>query len=513
MMRSQAVRGEAPLAKPEGGYLQVSAYTLGLLWWSFAQGLIGSRAVRVGLALLEARIRRKAYLWTEKKAGRAVPELTPRYCASELATLCGLPEKRVRSALRELLSLGLLAEFAPDSIRFARSLSELDLSDEQRSAFRSWLPRLTKRHRIPVPRRALVLACESSSKALIATILGVCVRCSWLRPGEGYVLSGRVSCGWLARRFGLSIRAVQGAKEHLVALGWIQRTGNISRSGEVVAINPAWHRLLAVSGSVPATDGDTEAAPAVGTDSAGVERPSGTDSAGVLSHESPRPGDIQNPGRGSRRAEPAEEAGPGFFAREGRFRTQDPSADSLPPPRLSSIRPEDFRDTGRALELFRQAVKCGLMPNGSEHSRLVWLAAIERTRAAPARNPAGVFLHVIKNRLWKRGYLSDGHFDAANARLKASLNTPPPAAVPVFASRLSLPSRPAADPGRHHLSRPSPSKDAQLVRLLTERLGDRGHVFAALARHAGWDRERYSTALGELAETTVKSATIFQHGA
>ena len=57
------------------------------------------------------------------------------------------------------------------------------------------------------------------------------------------------------------------------------------------------------------------------------------------------------------------------------------------PPRLSDIRPEDFRDVGRALELFRQAVKCGLMPNDSEHSRLLWMAAIERARTVPARNP------------------------------------------------------------------------------------------------------------------------------
>ena len=147
-------------------------------------------AVRVGLALFEVRIRRAAFVWTEKKAGRGVPEFVPNFSASELASLCGLPEKRVRAALRELLELGILAEFSPSSIRFARSLSEVKLSPEQRAAFRSWLGLLTKRQRVPIPRRVLVLACESSSRALIAVILGVCLRCSWLRPGEGFSFSG-----------------------------------------------------------------------------------------------------------------------------------------------------------------------------------------------------------------------------------------------------------------------------------------------------------------------------------
>ncbi len=500
-MQLKTIGERIPLAKPEGGYVQVSAYTISLLWWSLSEGLIGSRAVRVGLALMEARIRRRAFIWTEKKAGRGAPEFTPNYTAFELATLCGLPEKRVRSALVELQKLGLLAEFSPDSIRFARSLSELTLSGEQRSAFRSWFGLLTKRKHIPIPRRVLVLACESSSKALVAAILGVCFRCSWLRPGEGFTFSGRVSCSWLARRFKVSLRAIQNAKEHLVGMGWIRRTGNINRFGEVVAINPAWHRLISLPETGKSQDqkaGETPRTRPTGTNSAGVDASSGTNSAGVSSYESPPPGEIQNPRRESRTASPAEVSGPGIFNSKVRIQDQDPSGKSLPTPRLSAIGSEDFRDTGRALELFRQAVKCGLMPNDSEHSRLRWLATIDRARTVPARNPAGVFLHIIKNRRWD--YLSDGHYDAANARLKAFLNAPQPGAVPFLVPRFSMP---AAEPPPPRLLPPSISKDAQLVRVLTVKLGDRGHVFAALYRHAGWDRERYSAALGELDEKSA----------
>lgn len=506
MQLQQESKGK--LQKPEGGYCSVSSYTLGLLWWSLSEGLISSWAVRVGLALFELRIRRKAYIWSERKAGRGVPEFVPNYSAAELAALCGLPEKRVRAALRELLELGILAEFSPEAIRFARSLDEIKLDPEQRSAFRSWLGSLTKRRRVPIPRRVLVLACESSSRALMAVILGVCIRCSWLRPGEGFSFSGWVSCQWLARLFRLSPRSIQGAKEHLMGLGWIERTGKVGRSGELLAINPHWKRLLGTdSGSVPVngdtlpkqeseTEGEGEGGPVVappaGTNSAGVEPASGTDSAGVsLIHESPSSREMKNPRRESPGPEAPEKSGPGIWIsqkEQEEKKTKTPT--ELPPPRLSKIRPEDFRLVDRALELFRQAVKCHLMPNDSEHSRLLWMAAIERARTVPAQNPAGVFLHIVKNRKWD--YLSDGHFEAANSRLKSFLHSPPSKALPLVLPSLTAPVRPPEP------ARPSLSKDAELVRVLREKLKGQGSIFVALHNHAGWDRQRYAAALAEL---------------
>lgn len=500
--------------KPDGGYVSISTVTLGLLWWSLSERLITSWAVRVGLALFELRIRRAAFVWTEKKAGRGAPDFAPNFSAAELASLCGLPVKRVRSALRELLDLGILAEFSPEVIRFAGSASEVKLSDEQRACFRTWLESITKRRRVPIPRRVLVLACESSSRALIAVVLGVCLRCSWLRPGEGFTFSGRISCGWLARRFRLSLRAIQGAKEHLVGLGWIHCTGNISRFGETVAINPAWERLAALREGVPVNGDNTEAgaggspaAPHAGPNSAGVIPTSGPNSAGVILTQKSLPsGEIQTP-RESPEAHAPEGPGPGIFIQDPRrgSKNQDPLASTLPPPRLSAIRPEDFRDVGRALELFRQAVKCGLMPNGSEHSRLLWMAAIERARTVPARNPAGVFLHLVKNRLWRQGYLSDGHFEAANARLKRFLHSPPPNALPFLVPRLEAPAsfkRPCE---------PTLSKDAELLRVLREKLkGQGGSVFAALHNHAAWDRDRYAAALSEL--DAAPAAASSPHG-
>jgi hypothetical protein len=140
------------------------------------------------------------------------------------------------------------------------------------------------------------------------------------------------------------------------------------------------------------------------------------------------------------------------------------------------------------------------MPNGSEHSRLLWLAAIERARTVPAKNPAGVFLHLVKTRKW--AYLSEGHFDAAAARLRAFLHGPGPKDVPFLTPRLEAPERP------REAARPSHSKDAALVRLVRERLKGQGSVFAALRAHAGWDRERYAAALAELEQAAGKCPAI-----
>lgn len=464
--------------KPEGGYVQLSANTLALLWWGYSQGRLSLRAVRVGLALYELRIRRRAYLWTERKQGRA-PELTPNYSARELATLCGLPLKRAKAALDELSALGLLAQFSPEGFVFASSFEELELSPEELRSFRSWSGTLTTRKRVPFPRRILVLACESPSPALIAVILGVCLRCAWLKPGVGCSYSGRISCQWLSRLFGLSLRAVQSAKSHLVGLEWIHPTGDINRFGERLEINPAWERLISLKAQSKGRGKHT------GTKAAPPRKSSGTNPAGFsLIRESLPPEESKDqenlpPGGGN--------SGPGVFKPDLDPNRKLPETTSAP--RLSDIRPEDLADTGRALELFRQAVKCGLMPDGGEHSRLLWMAALERARTVTARNPAGMFLVLVKKRLWK--FLSDGQFDAANRRIKEHLFSQPAEPPPLFEPR------PITGPPK----RPMLSKDALLVQVLRNKLGRRGEggvLFHALKVHAGFNRERFEAALSEL---------------
>jgi hypothetical protein len=580
------------LEKPEGGYVQVPTLTIAILWWAYAKGLLSLRGVRVGLALFELRIRRAAFVWTEKKRGNPEPEFTPNYSTKELGDYCGLPEKRARAALKELLALGLVSEFSEKRIVFAPSLESVAPTLELRSEFRAWFSLLTKRKRVPVPRRILALAAESSSPALIAVILGACLRCVYFKPEKGFTYSGRLSCSWLSARFGLSLRAVQSAKEHLVALGWIERHGDINRFGERLTVNPEWHRLAALPeierekhqdraagatrllplasdapevadagatlGNLPLlgpaepdaclepldigqtsdTAGNATVVPVVlldttppagplapetraggepppvataGTNSAGVTPSAGTNSAGFSLIRESLPSEESKYQRESRAERPealrqqpdaSEPGGLGIYSSKGRNKNQDQPATSLPPPRLSSIRPEDFSDLGRALELFRQAVKCGLMPNASEHSRLRWLAAIERARTVPSRNPAGVFLFLVKGKHWD--YLSDGHVHGANDRLKAHLFGRPPENPSFFMPGPLIGSLPQAIQPRPQLSR-----DALLVQVVRAELMKRGSrldAFMALRSQAGWDRPRYDAALAELVENQSASA-------
>ena len=85
-----------------------------------------------------------------------------------------------------------------------------------------------------------------------------------------------------------------------------------------------------------------------------------------------------------------------------------------------------------------------------------------------------MFLFLVKNRKWE--YLSDGHYEAGNARLKAFLHPPMPEVLPVPSPRLAAP-----EPSRLGLS-----KDAELLRVLRDKLGgQRVSIFAALRSHAG----------------------------
>ena len=111
----------------------------------------------------------------------------------------------------------------------------------------------------------------------------------------------------------------------------------------------------------------------------------------------------------------------------------------------------------------------------------------------PAKNPPGLFLFLVKNRKWD--FLSNGHFEAANARLKAYLY--PRAEVPKFA-----PARPASP-------RPTLSKDALLVQSVKNELAQHGlrcNLFSVLRSQAGWDRARFEAALAELEGRPRESA-------
>ena len=490
--------------KPDGGYVHVSTFRFGLAWWAYLDGLLSIRAVRVLLALHELLIRRSAYLWTEKSRGRNLPDFAPRFSTKELAEFCGLPEKKARVALKELLGLGLVSEFSAERILFAQTIADLELSSEKCSDFWEWFSGLTKRKRVPLPRRILALACESSSPAQIAFIMGASLRCIYLHPKEsGFTYLGWVSSAWLSKRFGVCLRAIKGAKAHLIDLGWISSEGGSGRFGERLSVNPAWERIAATregkcEGNSPSSPERTEEAVALeGPDSAPLPADFGPNSAPPKERESFSETEIQEP-RESLRPK-AENSGPGIFQIDSERKIEEPATKFEPPVLLSSIRPEDFKDVARALELFRQAVKCGLVPDESEHCRLRWMASIERARTVPADNPAGVFLFIQKNKKWD--YLSEGHWDAANERLKVHFYGLKPASSSVSGSLNRIGSGPSRELG----SVPKLlSEDAVLIKAIRVVMSQRGmqneDPLPLLRRHdSAWSRERLVSAELELA--------------
>jgi hypothetical protein len=162
-----------------------------------------------------------------------------------------------------------------------------------------------------------------------------------------------------------------------------------------------------------------------------------------------------------------------------------PARGGLPAARLEDVRVEDLKDTGRLMDLLGQAVAQGLV-TGSEADRQRFVGAAEHALAIGKGNPAGLFVYLVRGKLWR--YLTQEDEDRANIRIKAFLRGPE---LPRVAA-LGMP-RPSG---------PSLSSDAKLVREIRGAL-IRAGIFRDPfpefhRRNPEWIRERWDAALAEL---------------
>jgi hypothetical protein len=161
-----------------------------------------------------------------------------------------------------------------------------------------------------------------------------------------------------------------------------------------------------------------------------------------------------------------------------------PAPGGLPAPRLEDVRAEDLKDTARLLDLLGQAVARGLA-SASEADRLRFVGAAEHALAIGKENPAGLFVSLVRGKLWR--YLTQEDEDRANARIKAFLRGPEP---PRLASAIRQPTGPAL------------SEDARMVREFRRAFAAAGYrmdPFPQVRRHdPSWTRERWDQALVEL---------------
>ena len=187
-----------------------------------------------------------------------------------------------------------------------------------------------------------------------------------------------------------------------------------------------------------------------------------------------------------------EPAGPAGVQVSGRGEPEG----SLPAPTLDAIRPEDLRDTGRALDLHRQAVARRLV-GSSEADRLRFLAAVEHARAVGRANPCGLLARTIRRGWWH--FATQADEDAANLRLKRHLWGGP---SPTLSAMPGPRPTPAGSP-----TIPDDVRVVREVRMALFLAGFKGDAFEALrSRDASWTRERWDRALaGGMGSTRERS--------
>ena len=148
---------------------------------------------------------------------------------------------------------------------------------------------------------------------------------------------------------------------------------------------------------------------------------------------------------------------------------------------MRNIVEQDLSDTGRLLRLFDDARSQNLI-DGSEASRLRFVALAVHARRYATTNPPGLFRSLLKSRRWN--YITNDDEDIAVQRLKK--HSCPDAAY--------LPPAPA----KKQIPEPQLSDDARFVQLLMRTLSNRGisgDPFEHLARlRPQWDRQRWEAA-------------------
>ncbi|RUL84591.1 hypothetical protein [Tautonia sociabilis] len=467
-MHQRTLIGRGSRRKPEGGFALIPVIRIAMAWWAYARKLIRLADLRAYFACYEL-IARRCTL---------PPGRVPNFAPGELCALTGLPEKRVRDSLRRLERAGLL-RFASSDIQFTASPDALPVEDL--SGLWALLEAIPNRKRlVPIPRRILRLIAGGASRALIATILGHCLRCLYSWPNEGINASGTCKSSWIAATFGISLRAAKAARQQLIELGWLCPVDvpqwAMNRYGQRFEINLDWDRL-------DGTDAERGGAESRTFGRAGEGAPISAPPRAAIVPISAPPESDKNPLRESNNQKPAAGGPSGFFQSK-----QEKDSPTRKPPTLRDVVPEDLRDTERLLELHRQARSEGLVGT-SEHDRLRFVAAAEHARVIGTRNPCGLFVRLVKGKLYH--YLTQDDEDAANARIKRHFYGDPRKQGP----KLFPPAVPERTEPR------TLSEDALVVRSVKAalaRVGFRGDPFYALKREKPeWTRDRWDRALAE----------------
>jgi hypothetical protein len=504
--------GAGPIAPRgiAGGFVLVPVRPLLSTWGACQRDPLGVGDFRTWLACHEILARRCTL-----EEGRS-----PTYGYSELSRLTGVSEKRARSSVNRLIGAGLLA-WSDRALGFpgpgpgsASEAGDDTLADSIGGGEGS----------LAIPRRILRFLAGGARPALIATVLGILLRCL-SRGRGGFKSRGRVKAAWVARVFDVDLRRVKAARKELIDLGWLVPEDSdqwaMNRWGATYHVDLAWGRAAVEDGPrlppppapggrrLPPPDSDPEPLREHKN-----QEPDSGGPAGVQVREgaggrippptlrapstdpvvaAPVPSVARNLGPGRPRPAPVtDESGtspPGAGSRRPVSPRPATAADGaggapLPPPNLDDVRVEDLKDTGRLIGLLDRAIARDLV-GPSEADRLRFVAAAEHALASGKENPPGLFMYLVRGRRWR--YLTQEDEDRANARIKRELRGEPP-------------SRSGVGTGAAW-GRPVLSADALVVREVRAaliRAGTFRDPFAAFQRlNPDWTRERWDAAMRE----------------
>jgi hypothetical protein len=431
-----------------GGFVLIPIASLMRAWKACRSHPLGIGDFRAWLACWEMTARRQA-AFRHAVVGRYSPpsDRGTTYNVAELARLTGVGERRARASVRLLEGNGLIRWSESDLV-----LTELECVQNTRedtigrgraevvfTQLKVPKNRLEDsigggRGSVAIPRRILRLLAGGARPALIATALGMLLRCLSRRKA-GFDGRGRVKASWIASVFGVALSRVKAARKELIALGWITpEPGDqwaMNRWGRAYRISLDWAAMIGSPMGPPPTDSGSP----VGPLDLYQDLPSGNDK----DQEPPRRGgpdgvEVKEQGGATEAAQcevvrcesapceaaPCEaapcEAAPCEAAPcEAAPCRMEPVAFPVATPSIDGIRPEDLRDTGRLLDLHRQAVSRGLAAS-SEDGRLKFLAVAEHARVVGTMNPGGLLARLVRRGWWHFATIDDE--DTARRRLR-----------------------------------------------------------------------------------------------
>lgn len=454
-------------ARIEGSFRRITVHQLTLAWWLYAAGHITKRQYRLYFAAHELAERRR-YTSPEHRGSK------PLYTMTEFSRLVGgqggqRALRELRGDMRRLSRLGLV-RITKHAIVFAVSADQITLGGEEAqerggggggdergggvddlSGFWSMFNAMPNHRRsVPVPRRLLRALAAGFSKGATALISALLIRgLFWHKQTGDYRTDGRYKLSWIAEHFGISRRAATEARAGLIALGWIEPLAvnqwEMNRWGLHDRIVPEWSHT---DQNAPGQHTDPQAAvggPEQGGRKEETQAHTNPPSSPLLPPHPGQPSDSRSaspkPENDTRSASPdltdslsltgdlktrklhhtRNRTGVSPGSTRGKEKTggrKKSRGGKAVPPSIRDIRAGDLGDTGRLLELHRQACAIGLA-SSSEAGRLDFMALAQRARCR-GRRAGAMFYWLLRER--KTAFITLADEDQANQMLREHLH-------------------------------------------------------------------------------------------